>query len=456
MFAFSLYVRIKSKKRSLFLILFFLFVPGLTTGQHLTAAYYKRDLDTLRKAFEATYPSLYRFNTKASIDKVFDSCSNAINNGTTDYDFYRTVKLILSAVRDGHLGCSPSDTFKKKIEDSDKYFPFSLIFLDNKAFVDCGNKNALPTGTEILSINNENINDIRKHIFNYIVSDGIIETKKYWILSHSFWFYYNLVYGQQTVYQVKYRSDNGQIATIIVDSELRKDTKCQSIIPEWEQAQSLTYPLSNTALLYIPNFTDDGFAGFLDSSFRDIKQKPVLNLIIDLRGNGGGRDVYGSLLYSYLTDKAFKYYASLEKPTVFLTAADHPNLAVQQPNADNFNGNVYILIDGLSFSVTTEFCAIAKDNNRAIFIGEETGGTYCGNTSGGTKEVLLPYSGITLFIPTTKYTMAVTDAKNKDRGIIPDYHVLPTIKDLIQKNDAALNFALRLVKEPWQQKKARP
>ena len=105
------------------------------------------------------------------------------------------------------------------------------------------------------------------------------------------------------------------------------------------------------------------------------------------------------------------------------------------------------MINGLSFSTTADFCAIAKSNNRGIFIGEETGGGYYGNTSGGAVNVKLPGSNIDINIPQFKYVNDVKKAKYKDRGIIPDYTIVPTIDDVLQQKDVQLNYALKLTKE---------
>ena len=43
--------------------------------------------------------------------------------------------------------------------------------------------------------------------------------------------------------------------------------------------------------------------------------------------------------------------------------------------------------------------------------------------------------------------MAVKKAKYKDRGIIPDYTIIPTINDVIINKDVQINFALKLAKE---------
>ena len=102
------------------------------------------------------------------------------------------------------------------------------------------------------------------------------------------------------------------------------------------------------------------------------------------------------------------------------------------------------MINGLSFSAAAEFCAVAKNNSRGKFIGEETGGTYCGNTSGNFVDTTLPHSQISISLPTTKYTMAVKETKYWNRGIIPDYVVTPTIFDIIRSVDVQLNYAIKL------------
>jgi hypothetical protein len=420
----------------------------------LSVENYKRDLDTLKKVLEKNYPSLNRFKGQSSVNSMFDKCSHLIDSSTTDRDFYRIIKLILSSIQDGHLGCSPSDSLKKVFDETEKYFPATLIFIKNRAFVDCDKRGVFPRGAEIISIDREDVNTIRKNLFRYIVSDGKIDTKKYYILNHTFWFYYNLVYGPKDRYQIKYRNSNGLISELSVNPEAKNNIECESLMQTKDvKLLDLKYPQKATALLAIRSFAYDDlseakedFVSFIDSSFKNIQQQKIRALIIDLRNNGGGKDIYGSLLYSYLTDRPFRYYKKLETTSKQLTEADHPNLAIQNPNLLNFKGNVYILINGLSFSVTAEFCAIAQSNHRAVFIGEETGGTYYGNTSGRFIDVSLPYSSITIHIPAVKYSMSVNDTKNKDRGIMPDYQVIPTMKDLVQKNDTVLNFALKLTK----------
>jgi len=191
--------------------------------------------------------------------------------------------------------------------------------------------------------------------------------------------------------------------------------------------------------------TKENFTVFLDTSFTELMHKKIEKLIIDLRDNGGGDDTNGALLYSYLTAKPFPYYTSLNSNKK--EVKDHPNLTIQQPKENNFKGKVEFLISGKSFSGAAEFSSIAKSNSRGLFIGEETGGGYYGNTSGSKITLILPNSKIRVNIPLYKYVMAVKKSQYKDRGIIPDYTIVPTIQDFIQHKDVQMDLAIKLMNE---------
>ena len=157
--------------------------------------------------------------------------------------------------------------------------------------------------------------------------------------------------------------------------------------------------------------------------------------------------VNGEMLYAYLAQKPFMYYASQETVSEKFPEKDHHNLGIQQPKENNFGGRVYILMNGRSFSGVAEFTSIVKTNNRGKFIGEECGGGYYGNTSGDEAMVGLPNTGITVRVPMIKYTMAVKKLSNDIKGILPDYPFYITITDFVEKKDGQMEYALKIVRE---------
>ena len=116
----------------------------------------------------------------------------------------------------------------------------------------------------------------------------------------------------------------------------------------------------------------------------------------------------------------------------------------QKPAKNNFQGNVYLITNGICMSSCADFVAILSHNNKAQVIGEETGGGYQGNTSGLMPTV--PFLNFEMTIPLQKYVNAVDLNKNFGRGTIPDHPIIPGLKDVIQNKDVQMEYAIKLIK----------
>ncbi len=181
-------------------------------------------------------------------------------------------------------------------------------------------------------------------------------------------------------------------------------------------------------------------------------------------------------MLSYLIDQPFKYYEDLvansdtfsfmkytNQPNfktpekMYSRGADgkihlvgHPNWGINQPSKPTFTGKVYILINGGSFSATSEFSSHAHYLKRATFIGEESAGGYYGNSSGFSPLVKLPNTQLGVVVPVVTYYMAVTGYKTASHGIVPDYPIKHTIDDLIAGKDRDIELALKLARKDIQ------
>ena len=61
---------------------------------------------------------------------------------------------------------------------------------------------------------------------------------------------------------------------------------------------------------------------------------------------------------------------------------------------NHFDGDVYIIIGGNSFSATTLFAYAMKHQKNVTIVGEETGGGSYGNTAWMIPEVVLPQTKV--------------------------------------------------------------
>jgi len=415
----------------------------------------KQDFAVLKDSLQKLHAGLYRYKSNAEMNKVFDHCFARIEHPMNEIEYFNVISYLISSIDDGHTECFLSTEAINYLKENAKWFPVEPLLIGKKAYVKCDAKE-FPAGTELLSIDNKPIDEIREQLFQHLPSDGSNQTGKYVKMTtgHDPFFYlYYVVFGEKPAFEVAYKTSAGNKETITLNATNIKNLECPPAPVKITKYLQLDYKHDDIAVMTISTFandylakTNENLATFLAASFKELSAKKTSKLIIDLRENGGGDDTNGSLLYSYLTDKPFSYYASLESNTRKIK--DHPNLAIQQPKQNNFKGKVYFLISGKSFSGAAEFASVAQSNARGPFIGEETGGGYYGNTSGSKVAIVLPNTRIRVNIPLNKYVMAVKKAKYKDRGIIPDHIIVPTINDILQNKDVQMDYTLQLAEKP--------
>lgn len=430
---------------------------GQTSGTVFTkipAAELRKDFTYMTDTLKKIHAGLYRYQLKQTLDRLFDSCRNSIKDSMTVADFYALTRYAVSGIKDGHTNCRLPDAVMKDYVDSVKVFPAMVLFIHNKPYILCCKQNDSLSQTELISIDGHNMDSVVRRLFTYIPSDGNIDSRKNWEMPEQFHLLYGSLYGFHKHFTVRYKSRQGDIQSVVLYAENIKEIICAQPFSRPTRYLQLSFPSNGIALLSIRTFFDgflhstgENFGGFLDSAFGVLKENHISKLIIDVRSNQGGNDENGWLLYSYLTAKPFMYYTSKETVNEKFLPSDHAELTMHQPRNNNFSGKVFILENGRSFSGSAEFASIVKTNQRGIFIGEECGGAYDGNTSGSENMVVLPYSKISVRIPLVKYTMSVQLINPSDRGVIPDFIFYQRIGDIAGHGDGQLAYALTIAEK---------
>lgn len=450
----------------------------------------KQDFDVFRASLEEGHPALYRFMSKEKMDSLFSATKNTINVPMTDREFVVLLSKLAAQIGDGHLSVKLPKVLKDQLEAGPTALPFFLYWNDNRLYVSRNFSNLSHLAdseflwAEIRSINGHSTSDFIKDYVSIATSDGNNVTNKYRMLQRVRFFprYYNMLYGYTESYQVEYvRFNESTVITTQVPGITYEKffDQYEKLFPNYRPAQFEVHQDAHYAYLKIASFDKSSFKDskidyekFLAKSFKTLKEENINNLILDLRGNGGGTDEYGKILFSYFSDQPFKYYESVQinkesfdffkytshpdmkvpkgmaKPNDQGTFDNikHPNVGTQLPRLPTFKGNVYVLIDGGCFSTTSEFISVLNDRTDAIFIGEESGGGYYGNTSGPSVECVLPFSKVGVEISLMKYSMAVKEYPYPNGGLIPDHKIIPPIKDKVEKKDVELEFTKSLIK----------
>jgi hypothetical protein len=439
----------------------------------------REDLRILRQALEKGHPGIYRYTPKAKMDQAFDGAEKGLDRPMNVYEFYRIVAPAVAKIKCGHTRVRINPSLNK----GKLLLPLAVRALDGKLYVLrdlSGGQNSL-MGTEIRGINGLDTNKIIDTMLAATPGDGDVQTSRLRrIGGENFARELINLLGLESPYTIILWDSKRNIEhTVRLDgidaAKLReshpKDSATLTFLDDGKIADLKINQFGGTA-----NKKD--LKVFFQECFSEIDKKKSAALILDLRDNGGGADELGKLLLSFLIDEPFQYYDDLilnglDSSLIKYSAKDlevmweralkdgimvrqdngkyrnvkHPNWGIQQPSKPTFAGKVYILINGNSFSTTSEFLSHAHARKRATFIGEESGGGYYGNTSGPGGLITLPNTKLQAYVPLMGYYMAVRDNQSASHGVVPEYQIKYTIDDLVAEKDKELATALELARK---------
>jgi hypothetical protein len=399
------------------------------------------DFQQFRSILEKTHPALYDYTGKSVLDSLFDRNYRSIDGDMDFESFLMLMTEVISLVGCGHSSLWIPGAYWNVAPDG--LFPLKLQAAGAKFYVTgtLGDVVSVPTGSEIRSINGLPFEQIAERLMELISADGKNRAFRRAKLGQHFAVKYALAYGFSESFAVQYIPPNA-------DKPLK--AKLQAVgKAEVDQGKKVRNELSlkelkqgQVALLTINSFGYYGevpmFKSFIDSVFQVIDQKGIDQLILDLRGNGGGDPFCSSYLWGYLQPEPLPYFE--DHYGRYDTLAN----AIPLP-ARHFTGKLYTLIDGLGFSTTGHFCGLLKYHRVGQFVGSETGATY--TCTGNATYPALKETGIMVGTARVmRYTAAVKDM-NPRRGVIPDYPVEPTPEDLQSGRDTVLEYALSLCLE---------
>ncbi len=484
---------------------------GFKPSRKYTVKQLKTDFDILFNAFKEAHPGFYWYTTKAEFAEKYHHIKKQITHPMTELEFYRLVRPLVVLINCGHTQVYTSVKFRNYCRKKIKYFPLHLKFIDGNAYVyqNHSSDSTVRLGLKLASINGKPMSKVIKQLFEYTPSDGFNITYKYRILDQAFprlYPYYinakvdtfdiacvdeannkRVKYRLASISRRKYRKSR---RAKINSEEPALDFKVLGGYDD-ETADNTrpsngNHPLkrAKVAVLKIGSFQNNtlrkqgfSFSQYMRTTFRTIRKRRIKHLIIDLRENSGGTVRNGILLYSYLTRRRFKYFnyekVTTNRPFSFMRYVNsyrsrmvnnkllvktdsgyyisnklHYNLKTHRPSKYNYKRNLYILINGRSFSATTQFASLVHSNDRGVFIGEETGGGYKGCTAGRTCYVNLPYTKMRLKIPLIKYSNAIAgDYKTEGHGIMPDYSLQPKIGDILTGVDTEMEYVLEMIRK---------
>ena len=433
-------------------------------AQHFTVDQVLGDLQHLKEAIETYNPALKAYNPD------FESLSGKLlekipNDSISLIDYFQYVSKLCALSNEGHFALGDwSDTVHVGFgKNRYKYFPISVKILSNKIFVweDYSNEQELTKGAEILSINGLSSSDIISQLDGFLPSDGTIKTYAHKKITIGFAWMYYLYVAQPELFEIDFKLLNGDKKSVSIEAIniSKQRTNYQTYVTLKSDTNDLEadifYTLTHEegiSFLTLPSFDfkriekyDVDAKHMYASIFEELSLKNSAYLVIDLRGNTGGRYEFANGIIPHI-DTSNDNIPFLKKSVSW--KGKEKTHKTPKPSKAPFQGGIYVLVDGLTFSSGSSLTRYLKEFANATIIGEETGSRYEGFVAGSQQYITLPNSKVIIKIP-RYWTSYPTSSKQSttNRGALPDHEITYTIEDLMNGKDLHMEKVRSLIRQ---------
>ncbi len=423
------------------------------------------DLAYLKKALIESQYDIYETVSQETFEKGFHHIKNKISKDSFNLlEATNILQQLPALVNNGHTSIDfPGSEYMKYANSGNAtLFPLEIAFEGNKPLIrkNWSNNTDIKLGDEILSINNRSMNQILDQIYPQVSGESkLMKNSK--IEMYSLPRYYWQIFGQVDTFNVRVKQ-NGK--------EKKYTIKAVPLMEGFENVRTRVLNAEMTLkfydeIAYLNPGSFDGdlekFKSFIKESFAKILNNKSNKLIIDLRNNSGGDNVFSDYMVSYIADKPFTWNSSFTLRTskllkeTGLTKKNSSNYwksifshtdgerytytfdkTLPQPKNLTFKGDVYVLVNRQSHSQATVTAAQIQDYNFGKIVGEET--AEYPSLIASVFYFNLPKTGIKVQV--SKGKMIRVNGSKKPEGVIPDI----VIKDyLLDEEDEILNKLLQ-------------
>lgn len=380
----------------------------LNFDEELTLEQAKEDLSAAMRHLSHVHP-LFRNGLSPEIQERYDASLEALGEmqTITANDLRREIQLILNPMHDAH-----TTTYNSWPDDR-----YLMEFLEKQS-----------QGYFVYSINGRTVAEI------------LDAAAAYYSYESEAWINVDLVslatlrfYGYEEPFTYVWENESGELLTENyteadfitweefdalaqsyrehTEAELTEESSRPFVYYEIDENQSLAV-LTLTACNY-----NEEYRECVKEMFREVKEKQIQNVAVDVRGNGGGDSRVANELIRYLPVTEY-----LEMPCDwrwgwFVVSFDNQRMKNKQYEDLLFGGALYVLTDSSSFSSAMDFAMLIQDNGLGYVVGESPANAVDGY--GDVALFALPNSGMLMQISTKKWYRI--DESNTDRYVVPDY-----------------------------------
>jgi hypothetical protein len=427
----------------------------------------RADFAQMYGGLKSAHFDLYAFTPQRELDRRYVQLLGQIDRPMSRFEAEVLFELFAAEVRMGHTRInSPTADWNAYRKDGGKGFPLQIRIVDGRTYV-AKNLSGLDTvglGDEITRLNGQSMQHWLQRTERHVSAETAYMAHS--LMEYDFAIYLWIELGAVDGFEIVARHGGSQPRQIHlpartlaemeaarplqpVDLDLENPLREAKVLDE-HIAYLRPGPFYNVeAKTGADEWDVSGFREFVDHAFEEFLQAGASRLIIDLRGNPGGDNLFSDVMVAWFATRPFRFASQFKIKVSAETIAantariEHDAAAagpvsrefaelyarhrigdvadfaipLTAPRAGRwFDGKVFVLIDRQSYSNAVAVAALVQDYRFGTIVGEAT--SDMATTYGAMEQFVLDHTGLEVGYPKARIVRPNGDLRS--RGVTPD------------------------------------
>jgi hypothetical protein len=451
----------------------------------------RADFAQMYRGLKSAHFDLNAFTPQRELDRSYARRLGQIDRPMNRFEAKVLFELFAAEVRMGHTRIdSPTAEWNAYRKGGGKGFPLQIRIVDGRTYVakNLSGVDAVRPGDEITRLNGQNMQQWLRRTERHVSAETAYMAHS--LMDYDFAIYLWVELGAVDGFEIRVRQAGSPARELHLPARTSAEMEAARLLQPADL--DLENPLREAKLLdgriaYLrpgpfynveaktgaDEWDVSGFREFIDHAFDQFLEAGASRLIIDLRGNPGGDNLFSDVMVAWFATRPFRFASQFKiKVSAETIAANTARIehdaaaagpvsqefaelyaqhrigevadfAIPQtaPRAgERFEGKVFVLIDRQSYSNAVAVAALVQDYRFGVIVGEAT--SDMATTYGAMEQFALDHTGLKVGYPKARIVRPNGDLRS--RGVMPDIAIrVPVVQS---PHDEVLQQAIAIAR----------